>query len=58
MSNRTLLILLALVGYVFSPTIFTWMINPSGAWYRPFILWLVLILLAIIVQSRRKSDEL
>ncbi|GAA5524740.1 hypothetical protein Maes01_01299 [Microbulbifer aestuariivivens] len=58
MSNRTLLILLVLVGYVFSPTVFTWMINPAGAWYRPFILWLVLILLAVVVQMRRKNDEL
>ncbi|WP_176491138.1 MULTISPECIES: hypothetical protein [Microbulbifer] len=58
MSNRTLLILLVLVGYVFSPTVFTWMINPAGAWYRPFILWIALILLAVIVQMRRKNDEL
>ncbi|WP_237066467.1 hypothetical protein [Microbulbifer guangxiensis] len=58
MSNRTLLILLLLVGYVFSPTVFTWMINPDGAWYRPFILWFALILLAILVQMRRKNDEL
>ncbi|QFT56195.1 hypothetical protein [Microbulbifer sp. THAF38] len=58
MSNRTLLILLVLVGYVFSPTIFTWMINPVGAWYRPFILWFALILLAIFIQWRRKSNEL
>ncbi|MBN8430717.1 hypothetical protein JF535_07620 [Microbulbifer salipaludis] len=58
MSNRTLLILLVLVGYVFSPTVFTWMINPTGAWYRPFILWFVLILLAIVIQRRRKPDDL
>lgn len=57
MTNRTLLILLLLVGYVFSPTVFTWMINPSGAWYRPFILWFVLILLALIIQLRRKFDD-
>lgn len=57
MTNRTLLILLLLVGYVFSPTVFTWMINPTGAWYRPFILWLVLILLALIIQLRRKFDD-
>ncbi|MFI2813131.1 MULTISPECIES: hypothetical protein [Microbulbifer] len=58
MSNRTLLILLVLVGYVFSPTVFTWMINPSGAWYRPFILWFVLILLALFIQLRRGSNDI
>ncbi|MFD1215040.1 MULTISPECIES: hypothetical protein [Microbulbifer] len=58
MSNRTLLILLVLMGYVFSPTVFTWMINPAGAWYRPFILWFVLILLAVFIQRRRKPDDL
>ncbi|MEX2963720.1 hypothetical protein [Microbulbifer sp. TYP-18] len=58
MSNRTLLILLVLVSYVFSPTVFTWLINPAGAWYRPFILWLLLILLAVVVQMRRNTSEL
>lgn len=57
MSNRTLLILLVLAGYVFSPTIFTWMINPAGAWYRPFILWFVLILLALFIQLRRGAND-
>ncbi|GMG86429.1 hypothetical protein [Biformimicrobium ophioploci] len=58
MNNRTLLILLVLVGYVFSPTMFTWMVNPGGAWYRPFIIWFGLILVAAYIQSRRGKDDL
>ncbi|MCH9691782.1 MAG: hypothetical protein K0U59_06920 [Gammaproteobacteria bacterium] len=58
MSNRTLLFLLILVGYIFSPTVFTWLINPDGAWYRPFVLWFGLIVLAAIIQFRRNTDDL
>lgn len=56
--NTRPLILLLLVFYVFSPTLFNWMINPSGSWYRPYIIWAVVIVLAYFVQGRRGSDEL
>jgi hypothetical protein len=55
--NTRPLILLLLVFYVFSPTLFNWMINPSGSWYRPYIIWAVVIVLAYVVQGRRGSDE-
>ncbi len=58
MNNRRLLILLLLIIYIFSPTIYAWVINPAGAWYRPFIIWAGLIVAAYVFQERGKSNEL
>ena len=53
MNNQRLIILLLLVAYVFSPTLLSWMINPEGAWYRPFIIWAIVIIIAYLTQGRR-----
>lgn len=58
MNNRRLLILLLLIIYIFSPTIYAWVINPSGAWYRPFIIWAGLIVAAYAFQERSQKDDL
>jgi hypothetical protein len=53
------LVLLLVVGiYLFSPAIMDWWIEPSGAWYRPYLLWLILIVVTFILQSQRDADEL
>lgn len=57
MNNQRLIILLLLGAYVFSPTILTWMINPDGAWYRPFIVWAIVILIAFFTQGRDKPVD-
>lgn len=50
MNNQRLLICLLLGAYVFSPSLLTWMIDPEGAWYRPYILWAALIVAAYLFQ--------
>jgi hypothetical protein len=55
MNNQRLVILLLLIAYIFSPTLFDWIINPEGAWYRPYIAWMLVIAIAFIVQLRRKK---
>lgn len=55
MKNQRLLILSMLILYIFSPTIFAWVINPEGAWYRPFIIWGLLIAAAFAVQMKRQQ---
>ena len=55
MTNQRLVILLLLIAYIFSPTLFTWMINPEGAWYRPYIIWVVVIVIAFLMQLRKKT---
>jgi hypothetical protein len=53
------LVLLLVVGiYLFSPAIMDWWIEPTGAWYRPYLLWLILIVVTFILQSQRDADEL
>ncbi|HSC67660.1 MAG TPA: hypothetical protein VLC79_08215 [Cellvibrio sp.] len=55
MNNQRLVILLLLVAYIFSPSLFNWIINPEGAWYRPYIVWVVVIVIAFVMQIRRKK---
>jgi hypothetical protein len=30
----------------------------TGAWYRPYLLWLILIVVTFILQSQKDADEL
>lgn len=53
------LVLLLVIGiYLFSPAIMDWWIEPMGAWYRPYVLWLILIIAGMLLQSPRDTDEL
>lgn len=56
MNNQRLVILLLLIGYIFSPTLFTWIVNPEGAWYRPYVIWVLVIVIAFVIQLRRKKS--
>lgn len=58
MHNQRLLVLFLLIAYIFSPTLFTWMINPEGAWYRPYIIWVMLIVAAYIFHKRKRTNDL
>lgn len=55
MNNQRLIILLLLVAYIFSPSLFNWIINPEGAWYRPYVVWVIVIVIAFVMQIRRKN---
>ena len=33
-------------------------IDATGAWYRPYLLWLILIVVTFILQSQKDADEL
>lgn len=57
MNNHRLVILLLIAGYVFSPVLFNWMINPEGAWFRPYIIWALIIVVAYLIQGRRKPND-
>jgi hypothetical protein len=46
------LVLLLVVG------IMDWWIDATGAWYRPYLLWLILIVVTFILQSQKDADEL
>ncbi len=57
MNNQRLVILLLLIAYIFSPTLFSWIINPDGAWFRPYIAWVAVIVIAYLVQARKKRNH-
>lgn len=53
------LVLLLVIGiYLFSPAIMDWWIQPDDAWYRPYVLWLILVIAGILLQSPKDADEL
>jgi hypothetical protein len=56
MNNQRLVILLLLIAYIFSPTLFTWIIDPEGAWYRPYIMWMLVIAVAYAIQARKRPS--
>ena len=48
-----------LVGvYFFSPIIMDWWHDTQSSWYRPFAIWLVLILIYVWLNHTRGNDEL
>ena len=55
--NRTLLLglVLALIG---TPFLYDWLTSDYSAWYRPYVVWSGMILLAWFGQRSRHSDEL
>jgi hypothetical protein len=57
MNKQRPLLLFVLVAYIFSPTLYGWVINPAGAWYKPYIIWAMVIVLAYIMQNRSKSHD-
>jgi len=34
------------------------LLDATGAWYRPYLLWLILIVVTFILQSQKDADEL
>ena len=50
-------LLLILVVYVFAPTAFSWMINPGGAWYRPYLIWAAIVTVSFVLQLRRPASD-
>ena len=52
------LVLILVVGiYLFSPAIMEWWTAAGSAWYRPYLLWLILIVVTFILQSQQDADE-
>jgi hypothetical protein len=49
--------LLIMAAYVFVPVAFSWMIDPAGAWYRPYIIWMGIVLMAFFAQIYTPSGE-
>lgn len=55
--NRALLLVVG-IALIFFPAIEEWMISSQSAWYRPYLLWLMIIVAAYWNQRTRQTDEL
>jgi uncharacterized membrane protein len=55
--NRALLLVVGVV-LIFFPAIEDWLFSSHTAWYRPYQLWLLIILAAYWNQRSRYTDEL
>lgn len=54
MSKHRLLLLIFLVVYIFAPTLLNWMMSYNGVWYRPFIIWALIIIAIFSLQKYNK----
>ncbi|QTF92576.1 hypothetical protein [Halomonas sp. BM-2019] len=52
-----ILMFLVLGGYLLSPLLMSGWASPGVAWYRPFLIWGVLIALTLWLEQKRKLDE-
>ena len=55
--NRALLFILA-VTLIFLPSVEDWLLSPEADWYRPYQLWLLIIVATYWNQRTRYNDEL
>ncbi len=52
-----LILLAVFAGFLFSPVIIDYWAATTGAWYRPFALWLILIGVSIWLQHWQERDK-
>ncbi|WP_253447839.1 hypothetical protein [Halomonas sp. Y3] len=52
-----ILLFLVLGGYLLSPLMMSGWASPGVAWYKPFLIWGVLIALTLWLEQKRKLDE-
>lgn len=51
------IMLMIMAAYVFAPSLFSWMIDPAGVWYRPYLIWIGVVLAAFLLQPRAVDGE-
>jgi hypothetical protein len=57
MYRRSPILLLLLAAYVFSPSLFDWLTDATSGWYKPFVVWLGIIVGAFFIQRRKLSPR-
>lgn len=55
--HRTLLLLLAF-ALIFLPSVQEWSTTGGGHWYRPYLLWGIIVLAAWWNSRRGRNDDL
>ncbi|MFD2191993.1 hypothetical protein [Pistricoccus aurantiacus] len=52
-----IMLFLVLSGYLLSPLLMSGWEIPGSAWYRPFVIWGILIGLTLWLEQRRQQDD-
>jgi hypothetical protein len=55
--NRALLLIVG-IAFIFFPVIEDWVSGGGAVWYRPYQLWLLIVIAAYWNQRSRSTDEL
>lgn len=53
--QRSLLLLVLLLVLVWPP-LEDWLTSPAGSWYRPYVFWFFLVLVAGLAGARSRHD--
>lgn len=56
MNRQSPLFLLLLVVYIFLPMVFQWATDALNGWYKPFIIWIAVIIGAYLLQRRGRPQ--
>jgi hypothetical protein len=57
MNRQRPLIFIFLIAYIFLPTAFDWITTADRVWYRPFAIWLMVVIIAFFAQYRRADRD-
>lgn len=57
MNRQTPFFLFFLLAYIFFPALFSWIIDAERMWYKPYLIWLVIIIVAYAVSVRKERHE-
>lgn len=49
-------LLLILLAYIVAPSLWQWVNEPQGVWYRPFLIWIGVIVAAFLIQERKNKS--
>lgn len=57
MNRQTPFFLIFLLAYIFFPSLFSWIIDAHHLWYKPYLVWLLIIVLAYAISVRKDRHE-
>jgi uncharacterized membrane protein YfcA len=57
MLNYRLVAVLIFLSSVVVPLASKWAIEPQGSWFRPFVVWALIVFASYILQRHRKINE-
>ncbi len=57
MLNYRLVATLLLLCAVVFPLATQWAVDPEGGWFRPFVVWSLLVYASYIVQRNKQFDD-